>query len=129
MNQQQVLQQIVRLAEQEPELLVVWLYGSRARNTAHSKSDYDLAVAFVQPLKNRFDNRLRPEELAIKWQEELDVEVSVLDINLAPIPLAMAVVEDETVIFGNDTMRSFKEEQRIRSMWELDYLYDNQAHV
>ncbi|MFT6734757.1 MAG: hypothetical protein ACJAS9_002959, partial [Polaribacter sp.] len=34
---------------------------SRARNTAHPKSNYDLAVAFDKPLQDVLDNRLRPE--------------------------------------------------------------------
>lgn len=121
MSQEQVLQKVVSLAESESSILVVWLYGSRARNTAHEKSDYDLAVAFDKPISDRLDNRLRPEELALEWQQKLSVELSILDINLAPIPLAMAVIEDETVLYGYESLRRYKEEQRIMSMWELDY--------
>ena len=127
MTQQKiVIQQLKRLATEEPEIVVMWLYGSRARDTAHSKSDYDLAVAFEKPLSNVLDNRLRPEVLAIKWQEELDVDISILDINIAPLPITMVVVEDDTTLYGQDTVRRYKEEQRIMSMWELDYQYGRQ---
>jgi len=47
MTQQEIIQQLKSLAANDPELVVIWLYGSRARNTAHPKSDYDLAVAFA----------------------------------------------------------------------------------
>ncbi len=130
MTQQKiVIQQLKRLATEEPEIVVMWLYGSRARDTAHSKSDYDLAVAFEKPLSNVLDNRLRPEVLAIKWQEELDVDISILDINIAPLPITMVVVEDDTTLYGQDTVRRYKEEQRIMSMWELDYQYGRQQNA
>lgn len=130
MTQQKiVIQQLKRLATEEPEIVVMWLYGSRARDTAHSKSDYDLAVAFEKPLSNVLDNRLRPEVLAIKWQEELDVDISILDINIAPLPITMVVVEDDTTLYGQDTVRRYKEEQRVMSMWELDYQYGRQQNA
>lgn len=129
MTQEETLQQLKILASNEPELVVMWLYGSRARGTAHAKSDYDLAVAFDKPLPNVLDNRLRPEVLAIKWQEVLEVDISILDINIAPLPIAMVVVEDDTPMYGQDTVRRYKEEQRIMSMWELDYQYARQQNA
>ncbi len=109
--------------------MVIWLDGSRARNTAHPKSDYELAVAFDKPLRDVLDNRLRPEVLAIKWKEMLEVDISILDINISPLPIAMVVVEDDTPLYGQDTVRRYKEEQRIMSMWELDYQYDRQQNA
>ncbi len=129
MTQQEILQQLKSLAADDPELVVIWLYGSRARNMAHPKSDYALAVAFDKPLRDVLDNRLRPEVLAIKWKEVLDVDISILDINISPLPIAMVVVEDDTPLYGQDTVRRYKEEQRIMSMWELDYQYDRQQNA
>jgi predicted nucleotidyltransferase len=129
MTQQEITEQLKSLAANNPELVVIWLYGSRARNTAHPKSDYDLAVAFDKPLQDVLDNRLRPEVLAIKWKEILDVDISILDINIAPLPIAMVVVEDDTPLYGQDTVRRYKEEQRIMSMWELDYQYGRQQNA
>jgi predicted nucleotidyltransferase len=107
----------------------MWLYGSRAEIMASDNSDYDLAVAFNKPLANVLDNRLRPEVLTIKWQEFFLVDISIFDINLAPIancqlPIAMSVLVDDTILYGGDTLRRFKEEQRIMFMWELDYQYN-----
>jgi hypothetical protein len=54
--------------------------------------------------------------------------ISILDINIAPIPIpipipiAMTVVDDDYVLFGEDTARRYIEEQRIMSMWD-DYQY------
>jgi hypothetical protein len=95
--------------------VALWLKG---KTHSHFKSDYDLAVAvaFDKPLSNVLDNRPRPEVLAIKWQEELDVDISILDINIAPLPITMVVVEDDTTLYGQDTVRRYKKEQRIMSM-------------
>jgi predicted nucleotidyltransferase len=124
MEQPQILTQLKQLASVGKEVVVMWLYGSRAGSMAHDNSDYDLAVAFNKPSANVLDNRLRPEVLAIKWQEIFSVDISILDINLALIPLAMSVLVDDTVLYGGDTLRRFKEEQRSMSMWELDYQYN-----
>ncbi|MCG5513275.1 nucleotidyltransferase domain-containing protein [Ectothiorhodospira shaposhnikovii] len=37
------------MASADREIAVLWLYGSRAKNTATETSDYDLAVAFRTP--------------------------------------------------------------------------------
>jgi hypothetical protein len=36
----------------------------------------------------------------------------------------MSVLVDDTILYGGDTLRRFKEEQRIMFMWELDYQYN-----
>lgn len=47
-----LLPKIATLAENDPEIAVVWLYGSRAKGCAHASSDYDLAVAFNRFIKD-----------------------------------------------------------------------------
>jgi len=66
----ELLQKIVPLAESDPDIAVVWLYGSRAKGNAHASSDYDLAVAFNRFIKDDpIEQRLRPECLALDWQQ------------------------------------------------------------
>ena len=117
------IERLKALAEAEPDISVLWLYGSRARGTYSAPSDYDLAVAFDSFLPDALETRLRPELLALEWQEQLGVELSILDINKAPLPLAITVENDDRLIFGENSERRFREEQRIMSMWELDYKY------
>lgn len=110
----------------DQDIAVLWLYGSRARNTATETSDYDLAVAFGKPEKRLIEGRLRPELLAQQWRDQLNLPegmLSVVDINLAPIPLAMAIVRSGRVLQVNDSLRLAREENRISSMWELDYQF------
>jgi uncharacterized protein len=120
-----LLQKIAALAENNPDIAVVWLYGSRAKGNAHVSSDYDLAVAFSRFIKDDpIEKRLRPECLALDWQQALglhDFQLSVVDINQVPIPLAWEIIQADTVIFCRDENRLWRETLRIHSRMELDY--------
>jgi len=116
---------IKQLAEQNPDILIVWSYGSRAKGNAHRNSDYDLAVAFKLFIKNDpLVKRLRPECLALDWQQALglhDFQLSIVDINQAPIPLAFEIIQADNVLFCRDEDRLWQEILRIHSRMELDY--------
>lgn len=128
-DQDKVLQALVALAVENPDIAVMWLYGSRAKGSAAQHSDYDLAVAFRNFRLDPVQRRLRPELLAQSWQDALglpDGRISLVDINLAPLPLAHVIVRTGRVLLANDRLRLVREEQRIGSMWELDYQYHQQ---
>ncbi|WP_355660180.1 type VII toxin-antitoxin system MntA family adenylyltransferase antitoxin [Halomonas salifodinae] len=121
---------LIELATRDDDIAVLWLYGSRAKGTATVRSDYDLAVAFRTFEKNPLERRLRPELLAQAWQDALGLaedKLSLVDINLAPLPLAHAIIRTGQVLQANDGLRLIREEQRITSMWEIDHLY-HQRH-
>lgn len=126
MTEHDIIEQIRELAANNEGIAAVWLYGSRAKGTAQPSSDYDLAVAFNQFPKNDWDKRLQPERLAQQWAEQLQVSedlISVVDINHIPLSLAYSVISSGTVLQANDTLRQVREENRVTSMWEVDYLY------
>ena len=125
LNEDRIQQQLSELAAAYPEVAVLWLYGSQAKGTAGLHSDWDLAVAF-DPVKlsDPLENRLRPELLALDWQRALGLtegQLSVVDINQAPIPLAFAIVDANRVLFCRDQGRRLSEEARIMSQMELNY--------
>ena len=109
----------------EPDILIVWLYGSRAKGNAHRFSDYDLAVAFKSFIKNDpLEKRLRPECLALDWQQTFglkDFQLSIVDINQVPIPLAFEIIQVNNVLFCRDEDRLWQEILCIHSRMELDY--------
>ena len=108
------------------DIAVLWLYGSRARGDFGADSDYDVAVAFQHFKSDRTEARLRPELLAMDLAAELDLppeRLSVVDINLAPVPLAVNIVTEGITLLVNDSLRLAREENRISSMWELDHEY------
>lgn len=122
--------QLAALAVVHPEVVVLWLYGSRAKGNVGSMSDWDLAVAF-DPVKlpSLLDNRLRPELLALDWQRALGLsegKLSIVDINQAPTPLAFAIVDANRVLYCRDQGRRLREEGRIMS--QMEFLLYQQAN-
>jgi len=120
---------IIKLAEDHEDIEVLWLYGSYAKGTAHSGSDIDLAVVFKRWQDDILERRLKPELLAIQWQQALGLEegdLSVLDMGMASIPLAMSVLSTGKLLLSKNSSRQLQEQQRIMSRWEIDYLYHYQ---
>ncbi|NOR71649.1 MAG: nucleotidyltransferase domain-containing protein [Methylomarinum sp.] len=129
MDFDQLKLEIIQLAQDEENIELLWLYGSYAKGTAHKNSDIDLAVIFKSWEQDVIKRRLRSELLAIEWQQQLnlkDGELSILDMGIAPIPLAMSVLKSGCLLLSKNRSRQFQEQQRIMSKWEIDYLYHYQ---
>lgn len=119
------INKIIELAKQNPDIAVLWLYGSRAKNSTHANSDYDLAIAFKTFPQDPTERHLRPGILTVEWTHALGIKESILsivDINLAPISLGLEIVTDGKVLFSADSTRQIKEELRISGRYELDIL-------
>ena len=126
MQQDPIISSITQFAQNDVRLDVLWLYGSRAAGTARSDSDYDFAVAFTTPLSDALEQRLQSELLAFEWADALNLPeqlISVADINLAPIPLALNIVQQGQVLCVKNGLRLAQEENRVTSMWEIDHQY------
>ena len=129
MNFEQIKPIIIQLAKENDNIELLWLYGSYAQGTAHEKSDIDIAVVFKTWEKDIIERRLRPELLAIEWLNKINLregELSILDMNISPIPLAMSVLKQGVLLLSKNRSRQFQEQQRIMSKWEIDYLYHYQ---
>ncbi|NOQ94233.1 MAG: nucleotidyltransferase domain-containing protein [Methylophaga sp.] len=129
MNFKPLKAQIIQLAKANDTIELLWLYGSQAKGNAHEKSDIDLAVAFKDWVNDPVERRLRPELLALDWLHELNLQegqLSVLDISIAPIPIAMSVLQNGELLLSKNRSRQWQEQQRIMSRWEIDYLYHYQ---
>lgn len=110
---------------------VAWLYGSRARGDNHRASDYDLAVAFKGFPQSPTERRLRPELLALDLQAHLNFPedaLTVVDINLASIPLAFNIIEHQEIVLEKNKLRRLQEEQRIMSRYEIDFAWHLKHH-
>lgn len=128
MQQTAVLDQVILLAEANPQIAALWLYGSRARDTAGASSDYDLAVLFNTYQPDPLDRRLAPELLAMAWQRELPaIQLSVIDVQQVALPLAYTVVSDNRLLYCRDDFARLEFERRTLSKWEIDHLY-HKAH-
>lgn len=131
MQKDAIIQQVIHLAELDPRIEIVWIYGSRAKLTAQENSDYDFAVAFATMPMNSWDKRLQSELLALEWSERLNLpekKLSVADINQVPLMLAMGIITTGNVLLVKNGLRLAREENRITSMWEIDYKYHLQHY-
>lgn len=124
-SQDPLLARLIQLATQKPEINALWLYGSRAKGNHRPDSDYDLGVLFANRINDPFERRLRPELLALDWTKTLGLDedlISLVDIQNAPIPLAMNIISGELLYCSNRDAR-LAAEGRIMSKAELDYQY------
>jgi uncharacterized protein len=124
------LANIIELARQRSDIAALWIYGSRARGDHHAGSDYDLAVVFTHWEPDALSRRLRPEEVAIDWQHQLAMPegtISVVDLAIAPVPLGWSVLSQGKLLLDLFPSHRMQAEQRIYSMWELDYVHAHKA--
>ena len=122
------IQHLIALAKADSNIIALWLYGSRARGKANANSDYDLAVLFKQSPADDAERRLQPELLALDWQQATSVlALSIIDIMQVPLPLAITVLDDNSLLYCRDDTVRLLAEARLMSKWELDYQY-HQAH-
>lgn len=118
------IQHLIALAKANDNIIALWLYGSRARGKANPDSDYDLAVLFKQSPADDVERRLQPELLALDWQQATnELALSIIDIMQVPLPLAITVLDDNSLLYCCDDTVRLLAEARLMSKWELDYLY------
>ena len=120
------LQSLIDCVNSSDDIDALWLYGSHAKKSAGPESDIDLAVLFSCYDTNPLERRVRPELLAIEWQQQLnlkDGDISVLDLEIAPVPLAMSVLQTGKLLVNKNRSHEFRVSQEIMSKWEIDYQY------
>ena len=86
--------QLAALLEAEPDVVVAYLFGSRARGTARAGSDADVAVL----LADDADPHARHVELSAALGPDVDVVV----LNHAPVALGYRVLRDGVVLVNRD---------------------------
>ncbi len=79
-NFQKIKPKIIKLANDNVNIELLWLYGSYATQTPHKYSDMDLAVIFKIWEKDIIERRLRSELLALEWQKQLNLREGQLSI-------------------------------------------------
>jgi predicted nucleotidyltransferase len=126
-----IIKQLIELARENPDICVLWLYGSRAKGNPHLESDYDLAIAFKSFLTDPWSAQMRPQTLAIDWALALNLsteQLSIVDIQLIPLALEWEVIHDGKVLLAKDKLRLIQEESRIARQYELDLLYHRKLY-
>lgn len=89
-------------AKNEPNILLVYLFGSYTDGTAYAKSDLDLAVLFDTDIDLRAEMTLQ-----VKLSETIGFEeIDLLNLNKAPLPMRFKVIATGRLIHEADPDRT-----------------------
>ncbi|MDO9267813.1 MAG: nucleotidyltransferase domain-containing protein [Methylobacter sp.] len=101
----------------------IYLYGSRAKQTAHEHSDWDIAVLFSDYETDLSTRLLRPQllEAAIERELKLYNQISVIDLETAPVYLQYSILMSAVKWFDRNVPHVKRVEQSILSKWQNDY--------
>jgi len=101
----------------------IYLYGSRAKNTAHSNSDWDIAVIFTDYEHDELGRLVRPQllEAAVESELKLYQKISIVDLEIVPTYLQMSILNHGIKYFDRNVPHVKRVEQSILSKWEKDY--------
>ena len=108
----------VDLVSRSVEISTLWLYGSRARGDHVPDSDYDLAVTFTQWMPSPIESVTRLEALRSSLQQVIDGEVSLVELDRVPIPLAASIVSEGLLLIDHTPVETGWLCQRIWSKWD-----------
>jgi predicted nucleotidyltransferase len=114
---------ITRVIQDHAQVDAIYLYGSRAKQTAHENSDWDIAVLFSDYETDLSARLLRPQllEAAIERELKLYNQVSVIDLETAPVYLQYSILMSALKWFDRNVPHVKRVEQSILSKWEKDY--------
>ena len=96
-----------------PEIIAVYLYGSRARGTATARSDVDLAVLYSTPPSPSLE--ALPFDIEAGLERGLGVPVEIVVLNEAPVDLVHRVLRHGVLILDRDRSRRIRFEVKTRN--------------
>lgn len=101
----------------------IYLYGSRAKQTAHENSDWDIALIFSDYETDLLARTLRPQMIEAALERELKLynQISVIDLEIAPVYLQYSIIMSAVKWFDRNVPHVKRVEQSIFSKWEKDY--------
>lgn len=95
------------------KIVAVYLYGSRARGTATTRSDVDLAVLYAEDPPATLDDL--PLDLEADLERVLGMPVQAVVLNTAPVDLVHRVLRDGKLVLDRDRGRRIRFEVRARN--------------
>jgi uncharacterized protein len=114
---------ITRVIHTHAQVDAIYLYGSRAKQTAREDSDWDIAVLFSDYETDLNLRLLRPQLLEATIERELKLynNISVIDLESAPVYLQYSIIMSAIKWFDRNVPHVKRVEQSILSKWEKDY--------
>jgi predicted nucleotidyltransferase len=118
-----LITEIIEVIQVHARVDAIYLYGSRAKLTAHEQSDWDIAIIFSDYETDLSIRLLRPQLLEAAIERELKIynQVSVIDLETAPVYLQYSILMSAVKWFDRNVPHVKRVEQSILSKWEKDY--------
>ena len=116
-------EKLIELIQAHAPVDAIYLYGSRAKQSAHENSDWDIAVLFTDYETDLVERLLRPQTLEATLERELKLynQISVVDLETAPVYLQYSILMSAEKWFDRNVPHVKRVEQGILSKWEKDY--------
>lgn len=114
---------VVEHIENDPAIVGLFLYGSRADGTHRPDSDYDFGLVYADPIDTEsvWLNRAALKAIALTEALKLpDKTLSMIDLTHAPYPLALKAIQGIELVCKNQT-RVEGEMVRITALFEETY--------
>ncbi|MDH5481196.1 MAG: nucleotidyltransferase domain-containing protein, partial [Nitrosomonas sp.] len=110
-----MMKNIKRVIHAHAHVDAIYLYGSRAKQTAHENSDWDIAVIFSDYETNVSARLLRPQSLEAAIERELKLynKISVVDLETAPVYLQTSILLSAVKWFDRNVPHVRRVEQSI----------------
>ena len=119
----QEMDDIVQVIQAHARVDAIYLYGSRAKQTAREDSDWDIAVLFTEYESDMMARLLRPQQLEAELERALQLygRISVIDLETAPMYLQYSILMSAQKCFDRNVPHVKRVENAILSKWEKDY--------
>jgi len=96
-----------------PGVVAVYLFGSRARETATPKSDVDVAILYTEPPALSLEEL--PLDIEAGLERVLGLPVQVVVLNRAPVDLAHRILRDGKLLLDRDPSARIRFEVKARN--------------
>ena len=118
-----IKEDITGIIQESTPVDAIYLYGSRAKQTAHENSDWDIALIFSYYETDLLAQALRPQMIEAALERELKLynQISVIDLEIAPVYLQYSIIMSAVKWFDRNVPHVKRVEQSIFSKWEKDY--------
>ena len=103
--------------QEQPDVLLVYLFGSYARGRARPGSDLDIALLLDEQGRSSFELLERRLDLAVRAEELLGQEVDVVLLNRASLLLQGQVLGEGRLLYAMDKRRQVEYEARARALY------------
>ncbi len=96
-----LLERLRRAFEKEDDVILAYLYGSRAREDYHEKSDVDVAILVKDPPTPE-ENPLYEAKISLKLSKELGKDVDIRLLNDKPLVFLYQVLKHGKLIISKE---------------------------